>query len=66
MDASPGATLAAEDLICRSIIETRGMPVCDALKVEWANGLDVIRREGTAGATRFRDGAGRHGDFSNI
>ncbi|NOC93390.1 crotonase/enoyl-CoA hydratase family protein [Ruegeria sp. HKCCD6604] len=50
----------------RSIIETRGMPVRDALKVEWANGLDAIRREGTAGAARFRDGAGRHGDFSNI
>ncbi|WP_170467600.1 crotonase/enoyl-CoA hydratase family protein [Ruegeria arenilitoris] len=50
----------------RSIIETRGMPVREALKVEWANGLEAIRREGTAGAGRFRDGAGRHGDFSNI
>jgi enoyl-CoA hydratase len=50
----------------RSIIETRGMPVRDALKVEWANGLDAIRREGTAGAGRFRDGAGRGGDFRNI
>ncbi|MBY6159577.1 crotonase/enoyl-CoA hydratase family protein [Mameliella alba] len=50
----------------RSIIETRGMAVRDALKVEWANGLEAIRREGTAGAARFRDGAGRHGDFDNI
>lgn len=50
----------------RSIIETRGMSVCDAMKVEWANGLEAIRREGTAGAARFRDGAGRHGDFDNI
>ncbi|WP_425045047.1 crotonase/enoyl-CoA hydratase family protein [Primorskyibacter sp. S87] len=50
----------------RSIIETRGMPVREALKVEWANGLEAIRREGTAGAGRFRDGAGRHGDFGNI
>ncbi|MBO9410733.1 MULTISPECIES: crotonase/enoyl-CoA hydratase family protein [unclassified Ruegeria] len=50
----------------RSIIETRGMPVREALKVEWANGLDAIRREGTAGAGRFRDGAGRGGDFTNI
>ena len=50
----------------RSIIETRGMPVRDALKVEWANGLEAIRHEGTAGAGRFRDGAGRHGDFMNI
>ena len=27
----------------RSIIETRGMPIFEALKVEWANGLDAIR-----------------------
>ncbi|MFC3614185.1 crotonase/enoyl-CoA hydratase family protein [Lutimaribacter marinistellae] len=50
----------------RTIIETRGLPVREALKVEWANGLEAIRREGTAGAGRFRDGAGRHGDFTNI
>ncbi|WP_171179722.1 crotonase/enoyl-CoA hydratase family protein [Ruegeria sp. HKCCD8929] len=50
----------------RSIIETRGMPVREALKLEWANGLEAIRKEGTAGAGRFRDGVGRHGDFSNI
>lgn len=50
----------------RTIIETRGMSVRDALKVEWANGLDAIRKEGTAGAGRFRDGAGRSGDFTNI
>ncbi len=50
----------------RSIIETRGLPVREALKVEWANGLEAIRREGTTGAGRFRDGAGRHGDFSSI
>jgi enoyl-CoA hydratase len=50
----------------RTIIETRGMPVRDAMKVEFANGLDAIRREGTAGAGRFRDGAGRSGDFENI
>ncbi|MGV6803357.1 MAG: crotonase/enoyl-CoA hydratase family protein [Ruegeria sp.] len=50
----------------RSIIETRGMSVREALKVEWANGLEAIRREGTAGAGRFRDGAGRHGEFADI
>ena len=50
----------------RTIIETRGMPVRDALKVEFANGLDAIRKEGTAGAGRFRDGVGRHGDFNEI
>ena len=50
----------------RSIIETRGMPVRDALKLEWANSVDAVRNEGLDGAGRFRDGAGRHGDFSNI
>lgn len=50
----------------RSIIEGRGMPVRDALKLEWANGLDAIRNQGVAGAGRFRDGAGRHGDFRNL
>ncbi len=50
----------------RSIIETRGLPVREALKVEWANGMDAIRNEGTAGAARFSGGAGRHGDFSQI
>ena len=50
----------------RSIIETYGKPVREALKIEWQNGLDAIRKEGTAGAGRFRDGAGRSGDFTNI
>lgn len=50
----------------RTIIESRGMSVRDALKLEWVNGIDAIRKEGTAGAGRFRDGAGRHGDFGKI
>jgi enoyl-CoA hydratase len=50
----------------RSIIETRGMSVRDGLKVEWANGIDAVRKEGAAGAGRFRDGVGRHGDFAKI
>ena len=50
----------------RTIIETRGMSVRDAMKLEWSNGLEAIRREGTAGAGRFRDCAGRHGDFDKI
>lgn len=49
-----------------AIIATRGMPVRAALEHEWRNGLEAIRNEGTAGAGRFRDGAGRHGDFSAI
>lgn len=49
-----------------AIIATRGMPVRAALEHEWTNGLAAIRDEGAAGAGRFRDGAGRHGDFSAI
>ena len=49
----------------RSIIETRGLPIREALKVEWVNGIEAVHREGTARAARFRDGAGRHGDFGH-
>lgn len=50
----------------RTIIETRGMQVRQALQTEWANGLGSLRNQGVDGAGRFRDGAGRHGDFKNI
>ncbi len=50
----------------RSIIDTYGLGTRDALKLEWLNGVEVVRLEGTGGAARFRDGAGRHGDFANI
>lgn len=50
----------------RSIIETRGMPIREALKLEWANGKHAHGAEGASGAARFSEGAGRHGDFQNI
>lgn len=50
----------------RSIYETHGLTVREALKIEWANGLAAIRNEGYDGAARFRDGLGRHGDFEEI
>lgn len=50
----------------RSIYETHGLSVREALKVEWANGLAAVRNEGFEGAGRFDSGAGRHGDFDNI
>jgi enoyl-CoA hydratase len=50
----------------RSIIESRGLPVREALKLEWANGVAAVIKEGAAGAGRFRDGAGRHGDYDRI
>lgn len=49
-----------------AIIETRGMSVRDGLRYEWANGQSAILHEGIAGAQRFVDGIGRHGDFKNI
>ena len=50
----------------RSIYETHGLSVREALKIEWANGLAAVRNEGYEGATRFSDGLGRHGDFDKI
>ena len=50
----------------RSIIEGRGLSVRDGLRLEWANGVDVVLSEGATGAARFRDGKGRHGDFGSI
>ncbi|MCV6585794.1 MAG: crotonase/enoyl-CoA hydratase family protein [Marinibacterium sp.] len=50
----------------RAIIETRGMPVRQALRHEWDHGGDAILTQGAAGAGRFAAGAGRHGDFHKI
>jgi enoyl-CoA hydratase len=50
----------------RSVYETYGLTLRDALEREWANGLDAVASEGTAGAARFFSGKGRHGDFSEI
>jgi enoyl-CoA hydratase len=50
----------------RSIIEGRGLSVRDGMKLEWANGVDAVRKQGVQGAARFSAGAGRHGDFEKI
>jgi len=50
----------------RSIVETHGLSVREALKIEWANGLAAVSNEGFDGATRFTGGLGRHGDFEKI
>ena len=50
----------------RSVIETYGLPVRQALRVEWVNGVEAHSREGAAGAARFASGLGRHGDFEVI
>jgi enoyl-CoA hydratase len=50
----------------RSVIETYGAPVREAMRREWANGVEAHFKEGAAGAKRFADGLGRHGDFEQI
>jgi enoyl-CoA hydratase len=50
----------------RSVIEAYGLPVREALRREWANGVEAHFAEGAAGAGRFASGLGRHGDFDAI
>ncbi len=50
----------------RSAIRQHGLPVRDALVQEWYNGRRALIEDGVAGAARFKDGLGRHGDFSKI
>lgn len=50
----------------RSVIETYGLPVREALRREWVNGVEAHFKEGAAGAARFASGLGRHGDFEKI
>jgi len=50
----------------RSAIRSHGLPVRDALVQEWYNGREALIKDGVAGASRFRDGLGRHGDFGKI
>ena len=49
----------------RSAYETHGLPVREALKREWLNGMPTMA-EAVAGAGRFAGGKGRHGDFGSI
>ena len=50
----------------RSAIKSHGLPVRDALIQEWYNGREALVKDGAAGAARFKDGLGRHGDFRKI
>src|SRR5207249_3986785 len=50
----------------RSAIKSQGLSVRDALIQEWYNGREALIKDGPAGAARFKDGLGRHGDFSKI
>ncbi|MDE0920362.1 MAG: hypothetical protein OSA08_09730 [Arenicellales bacterium] len=42
-----------------------GLSVRDALVQEWQNGKKELLTGGIDGAVQFRDGKGRHGDFSD-
>jgi enoyl-CoA hydratase len=43
-----------------------GMPMREALRQEFENGLACLEAEGIAGAGRFASGKGRHGDFDAL
>jgi enoyl-CoA hydratase len=50
----------------RNVYTTHGLPIREALRCEWANGVEAHHAEGADGAARFATGRGRHGDFSDI
>jgi len=50
----------------RSAIKSHGLNIREALVQEWYNGREALIKDGVAGAARFRDGLGRHGDFGKI
>jgi len=50
----------------RSAIKSHGLRLREALIQEWYNGRQALIADGMAGAGRFRDGLGRHGDFAEI
>ena len=50
----------------RSAIKSHGLSIREALIQEWYNGREALIEDGVAGASRFRDGFGRHGDFVRI
>ena len=61
-------TLAAFPQTCLrqdrlSMVETGGMGMEDALAVELSHGLTSLSSDSVAGATRFAEGAGRHGAY---
>jgi len=50
----------------RSAIRSHGLSVREALIQEWYNGREALVEDGVAGASRFKSGLGRHGDFAKI
>lgn len=50
----------------RTVHESHGLPLRQAMRVEWHNGVEAHHLEGAEGAARFASGLGRSGDFSRI
>ena len=50
----------------RSAIKSQGLSVRAGLIQEWYNGREALIKDGVAGASRFKGGLGRHGDFGKI
>jgi enoyl-CoA hydratase len=50
----------------RSVFLQEGLSEREGLRSEWACSAPVFEREGAAGAARFAQGKGRHGDFGDI
>ena len=50
----------------RTVHESYGLPLRDAMRTEWANGVEAHHLEGAEGAGRFASGLGRSGDFDRI
>lgn len=76
--AAPGQALAAAQALAAEIagfpqvctrsdrasaLEQWGLAEDDAIAAEYRHGLRALEAESVAGATRFADGAGRHGAF---
>lgn len=59
----PQAAVRAD---CNTVHDTYGAPLREAMRREWANGVEAHHREGADGAARFSGGLGRHGDFKVI
>ncbi len=50
----------------RTVHESYGLPLREAMRREWHNGVEAHWQEGAQGAGRFASGLGRSGDFSKI
>lgn len=59
----PQACLRADR---RSVYRQEGLPLRDAMRYEWDNGVPAFFAEGAAGAARFAAGKGRGGRFDEL